>query len=76
MPTPSSPKNLSNLIKAFNIFLKYGDISYPTICEHDVLIVRVDPARVSGEDTTELEVLGFIAEAEDECFKSYAYGSA
>lgn len=38
---------LLNLIAALQIFLKYGDITYPTHCEHDVLMVCVDPESVS-----------------------------
>lgn len=65
---------LSRLIKALQIFLKYGDVSYPTHCEHDVLTVCVDPSNVSEEDKKKLDALGFF-ESED-MFKSYRYGSA
>jgi hypothetical protein len=66
--------NLSNLIKALQIFLKYGDKQWPTHCEHDVLTVTVDPAVVSEEDKKELKKLGF--KPEGETFYSYLYGSA
>lgn len=32
-------KNLSNLIEALKIFLKYGDYEYPIHCEHDILFI-------------------------------------
>lgn len=67
---------LSKLIEALQIFLKYGDISYPTHCEHDVLTVYVDPAKVSAEDKRQLKLLGFNEDKGEDCFKSYRYGSA
>jgi hypothetical protein len=65
---------LSKLIEALNIFLKYGDIDFPTHCEHDVLMVCVMPADVSEEDIAKLKELGF--DTGDCCFESYRYGSA
>ena len=65
---------LSKLIEALQIFLKYGDIKYPTYCEHDELYVCVDPKIVSDEDKALLKSLGF--HESGECFKSYRYGSA
>ena len=49
---------LSKLIEALQIFLKYGDPSYPTHCEHDVLYVCVEPGKVSKEDLERLKKLG------------------
>lgn len=66
---------LSKLIEAMEIFLAYGDISNPTHCEHDVLIVCVDPKIVSEEDIKKLDALGFFV-SDDDSFKSYRYGSA
>lgn len=65
---------LSGLIEALNIFLKYGDLEYPTQCEHDELTVFVDPSMVSEEDIRRLDELGFTAD--EDCFKSSLYGSA
>ena len=65
---------LSKLIEALNIFLKYGDVDFPTHCEHDVLTVCVMPEDVSVEDTEKLNELGF--DVGDCCFQSYRYGSA
>jgi hypothetical protein len=67
---------LSKLIEAFQIFLKYGDISYPTHCEHDVLTVCVDPEKVSDEDKQKLDELGFHENPSENCFQSFRYGSA
>ncbi len=67
--------SLSRLIEALNIFLKYGDVNYPTQCEHDVLTVFVDPSVVSEEDIKRLDELGFFV-SDEECFKSFRYGSA
>lgn len=69
---------MENLIKALQIFLKYGNPYYPTYCRHDELIVRIDPKLVSEEDKEILETLGFIEvqdEDEDGYFASYRYGS-
>ncbi len=66
----------SKLIQALQIFLKYGDVNYPTHCEHDVMTVCVDPAKVSDEDKAALDKLGFFVDDSEDCFKSYRYGSA
>ena len=69
---------MSNLIKALQIFLKYGDPAYPTHCEHDVMtICGIDPANVSDDDIKELDELGFfVSEEFDSCFQSFRFGSA
>ena len=73
---------MKNLIEALTILLKYApDLDYPTHCEHDVLIVNVDPHLVSSEDIKSLEELGFFASNESDdseygdAFYSYKYGS-
>lgn len=66
---------LSGLVEALNIFLKYGDVDYPTYCEHDVLMVYVNPSVVSEEDIKRLDELGFFV-SDEACFKSFKYGSA
>jgi hypothetical protein len=64
------------LIKVFQIFRKYGNLPYPTHCEHDEMMVCVDPETVSDEDKQELDSLGFFVDEDDNCFKSFRYGSA
>lgn len=67
------------LLEAFTIFAKYiPNSEYPTICEHDEMIVLCHPDIVSQEDAARLEELGFSpGRVEGEgCFKSYRYGSA
>lgn len=71
---------MENLVRAFQIFLKYSRDEYPTSCEHDVMYVHVSPSVVSTEDKAELDRLGFYS-SEDEGldldnFLSYRYGSA
>lgn len=66
---------MENLIKAFQIFLKYGNPEYPTHCEHDVLYVDINPELVSEEDKDKLDELGFIYDENDNMFFSYHYGS-
>jgi len=51
---------MDDLIKALQIFRKYGNPEYPTHCEHDVLtICGINPDDVSEEDKKDLEGLGF-----------------
>lgn len=65
------------LIKALQIFLKYGNPAYPTHCEHDELIIcGIDPDDVSDEDKAALDDMGFFVSEEDGCFKSFRFGSA
>lgn len=71
-----APK-LSDLIEALQIFLKYGDVEWPTHCEHDELwITNVDASALTPEDALRLAELGFDYDEDDECYKSYAFGSA
>jgi hypothetical protein len=69
---------MSQLIEALNIFLKYGDPTYPTHCEHDVLtICGIKPGDVSDEDKTKLDELGFFVGKEfPDSFISFRFGSA
>jgi len=64
---------MSDLIKALQIFLKYENPEYPTNCEHDEMIVVIDPSIVSEVDILILDDLGFIIE--DDYFISFKYGS-
>ena len=66
---------MEDLIKALQIFLKYGNKNYPTFCEHDTLYVDVDPSVVSDEDKKVLDELGFFVDDENDCFASFKYGS-
>jgi len=66
---------MEDLIKALQIFLKYGNPQWPTHCEHDVLTVDIKPELVSGEDIALLDGLGFFVDEEDNDFKSYRFGS-
>ena len=67
---------MEKLIKAFQIFLKYGNPEYPTSCEHDIMFVFIDPGIVSDEDKKTLCELGFIYHDGEESFSSFKYGSA
>jgi DNA-binding protein YbaB len=70
---------MEDLIKALQILLKYGNPKWPTHCEHDIMIINIDPAIVSDEDIKKLEALDVSAEYSstygDPCFYSYRYGS-
>lgn len=67
---------MENLIKALQIFLKYGNPEWPTHCEHDVLtICGIDPDDVSDEDKKTLDELGFF-EGDEDAFQSFKFGSA
>lgn len=41
---------MEDLIKALQIFLKYGNPDYPTSCNHDELFVDISPEKVLEED--------------------------
>ena len=68
---------MEDLIKALQIFLKYGNPDYPTHCEHDELFIMIAPKDVSAEDKATLEELGFSPDGEfGLSFVSYKFGSA
>lgn len=65
---------MEDLIKALQIFVKYGNPHNPTNCDHDVLYVDINPSLVSADDIGELNKLGF-CDGGDGYFISYRYGS-
>ena len=68
---------MEKLIEALQIFLKYNNKTYPTHCEHDILmIVGITEEEVSEEDKHKLDELGFFWSSEDDCWVSFRYGSA
>ncbi len=68
---------MEDLIKALQIFLRYKNETYPTHCEHDVLIVvGITEEEVTKEDQAQLERLGFRWSDEYDGWASYKYGSA
>lgn len=64
---------MDDLIKALQIFRKYGNPERPTNCEHDVLTININPEIVSEEDKQELSSLSF--DPSDDCFRSFRFGS-
>lgn len=68
---------MKDLIEALQIFLKYGNPYSPTHCEHDELMIIIDPAVVSKEDKAKLDKLGFYPSFDDSSiFSSSRFGSA
>lgn len=68
---------MDKLIEALQIFLKYGNPKYPTICEHDELfVVGYDRNDMLEADLKKLEELGFDWSNKHGSFVSYRYGSA
>jgi len=68
---------MEELIKALQIFLKYKNVNYPTHCEHDTLyVVGYEKVEITEEDKAELDKLSFFFDEDDNCWKSYRYGSA
>jgi hypothetical protein len=69
---------MNDLIEALQILAKYGNPTFPTHCEHDVLFIspEISPILVSDEDINKLEELGFFVSVEygEELFKSYRFG--
>jgi len=69
---------MEDLIKALQILLKYANKDYnPTHCEHDQLYVGCDIEleKVTKEDITELDKLGFFWDDESDGFISFRFGS-
>ena len=73
----NAPPLLSELIEGLQIFLKYGDVGWPTHCEHDEMwICNVDTDAITVGDRARLEKLGFEYDEDDDSYKSYSFGSA
>ena len=66
---------MDDLIKALNIFRKYGNPHHPTHCEHDVMGVAIEFNDVSNEDKKALNELSFFEDDESGYFKSFKFGS-
>lgn len=66
---------MEDLIKALQIFLKYGNPDYPTSCNHDELWVNIEPEKVSEEDLEMLKSLGFFPHEDASGFYSFRFGS-
>lgn len=66
---------MEDLIKALQIFLKYGNPDYPTCCNHDELWVDIEPEKVSEEDLEMLRTLGFFPLEDGSGFYSFRFGS-
>lgn len=66
---------MENLIKALQLFRKYGNPTCPTHCEHDELFIMIDPELVSQEDLIALKELHFEPNDVDG-FSSFWFGSA
>lgn len=67
---------MEDLIKALQIFLKYGNEEFPTHCEHDILYVcGYNRHEMTEEDVNQLNGFGFIWDDDEEYFLSYRYGS-
>jgi hypothetical protein len=68
---------MEDLIKALTIFMKYSNESYPTHCEHEIMMItKVTQEEVSEEDIEILDDLGFRWNSEYDCFTSFKFGSA
>lgn len=72
----STPTGLDGLMRALQIFRKYGNPSSPTHCEHDVMMVAMPQDGISEADVAELLDLGFRWMSEYDCWGSFRYGSA
>lgn len=71
-----SNNTLEALIEALTIFKKYLDDTYPTHCEHDIMMITLrEQDVVSKEDTKRLDELGFNWSNEFECWISHRFGS-
>ena len=73
----TNKSKMEDLIKALQIFLKYGNPRNPSHCEHDYFYISINPELVSEEDIIELDTLDFFIDQEygGEGFGSFRYGS-
>ena len=73
----TNKSKIEDLIKALQIFLKYGNPRNPSHCEHDYFYISINPELVSEEDIIELDTLGFFIDKEygGEGFGSFRYSS-
>lgn len=55
--------------------LKDGLPDYPTYCSHDCLWLCIDIEQFDKDKRDKMDELGFFVCEEDECFKSYRFGS-
>ena len=68
---------MEDLIKALQIFLKYGNPYNPTHCVHDILLIHgINVEDVTEEDKAALEQFDFFVSSEYDCFGSFRFGSA
>jgi len=70
---------MDDLIKALQIFRKYGNRYNPIQCGHDVMMIAyLSPDIVSQEDKDALDKLGFFISEEygEPMFCSFRFGSA
>lgn len=65
---------MDDLIEALTILRRYDNPVSPTHCEHDTLLVMVDPALVSDEDLERLKQLGFTP-YDEYGFVSFRFGN-
>lgn len=74
---------LAELVDALTLLRDHAnpDPTWPTHCEHDVLVVLVDPETVPDDVKARLKAMGFEhgpheASGDIPCFYSFRYGSA
>jgi hypothetical protein len=68
---------MKNLIEALQLFQRYHDRNYPTVCCHDVLIVvGFKKGEVTALDEARLNDLGFRWSDEYDGWASTLFGSA
>ncbi len=78
--TPSAaalPPAWSDLLKGLTLLAKHqNNLISPFHCTHDQLTVMADPTAFTDDEIERLDTLGFSADAGQECFYSFRFGSA
>lgn len=73
----SMPQAWADLIEALTIMSKHpGNVTAPTHCGHDELMVMADPDEFTAEELARLEELSFLPSAHEGTFISFRFGSA
>lgn len=67
---------MEDLIKSLQIFLRHGNVKFPTHCEHDIMyIFPNNPEGFTEEEVAELDKLGWHWDEDDESWQSFKFGS-
>lgn len=62
--------------RGLGILAQHPGGPFPLHCEHDTLYALCSPDRFTADELDKLKDLGFFIDEDEDCFKSYRFGSA